>query len=447
MPEFKPVTHSKNGHPSIEEHAVDTNQDLVELPSDNDSVYELAASREMAEHVTHMQRHSSAGLNAMQILSRGIVWLFILFTGYSVFQYKLESSAIGFCDTGSNTSKALRELLAKHHAIDDCIRNRNSSEMEQSTISDPCPLKPLVPLPRPKSCTPCPEHASCGQFDVFCDSGYLIKPNILLSFIPVKPSSSELSTKHGSYPAELFFHVVSAVTDGLPGFGSVGLPPRCIEDPQRRRNIGSLGKAIESSLAKERGRRVCLGSNVDGKNPQEEDAMRWGIEVENLKEIFRKKTTVRSLFLFLTCVVFYYWLQPSLLPVFDDMFNEAIRQLIQWGGVYINESSECVPFCSHLIIPTDELNFSGIRHVAHKTPQMTWDCIIAVKSGELWATWRTTVLGENHTSVVFNNTPLFLFSFRFYNCGCIMFLILVNSKTKGRKAHHGSCADRSGHIT
>jgi Man1-Src1p-C-terminal domain len=321
MPEFNPVTHLKDGHPSIEDRAVDAdetdiNQDLVELHSDNDSVFELAASREMAEHVTHVQRHS-ASLNAMQVFARGVIWLFILFTGYSVLQYKLESSTIGFCDTGSDTNRALQELLTKRLAMDECIRDttvHNSSEVEQGMISDSCPLKPLVPLPRPKSCTPCPEYASCGQFDVFCDSGYLIKPNILLSFIPVKSSASELSTKYASYLAELFFHTVSAATDGLPGFGSVGLPPRCVEDPQRRRNIGSLGKAIESSLAKERGRRVCLRNNVGDKNTQE-DAMRWGVEVENLREVFRKKTTVRSFTFFsLTCIASYYQLSlPSYL--------------------------------------------------------------------------------------------------------------------------------------
>ena len=298
MPDFKPITHPKDV--PIKELVVDidqanANQDLVEPHSDNDSVLELAASREMAEHVTHVQ-HSLADpdrLNAMQIFARGVIWLFILFAGYSAFQYKLESSAIGFCDAGSNSSRALRELLTKRLAIDECIEKaaHGSSEVEQGAIGVSCPLKPLVPLPHPKSCTPCPEHASCGQFEVFCDSGYLIKPNILLSFIPVKPSSSELSTKHAPYLAELFFQTVSAVTDGFPGLGSVGLPPRCAEDPQRRRNIGSLGKAIESSLAKERGRRVCYGNNLDDKISQE-DAMRWGVEVENLKEVFRKKTAV-----------------------------------------------------------------------------------------------------------------------------------------------------------
>jgi len=294
----------KDGDVSTEAPAVDPDQanmkqDSVGPHSDNDSVFELASSREMAEHVAHAQLHSSAesgSLNAAQIFARGMIWLFILFIGYSVFQYKLESSAIGFCDTGSNTSRALRELLEKRLAIDECIRETtvlNSSDVEQGAISDSCPLRPLVPLPHPNSCTPCPEHASCGQFNVFCDSGYLLKPNLLLSFIPVKPSSSELSTKHASYLAEPFFQTVSAVTDGLPGFGSVGLPPRCVEDPQRRRNIGSLGKAIESSLAKERGHRVCLRDNIDDKNSHE-DAMKWGVEVENLREAFRKKTTVRS---------------------------------------------------------------------------------------------------------------------------------------------------------
>jgi len=254
----------------------------------------------------------------------------------------------------------------KRLATDECIREttaHNPSEVQPDAINDPCSLRPLVSLPHPKSCTLCPEHASCGQFNVFCDSGYLIKPNIVLSFVPVKPSSTELSTKYASYAAELFFQTVSAVTDGLPGFGSVGLPPRCVEDPQRRRNIGSLGKAIESNLAKERGRRLCLRGHIDHMDSQE-DAMRWGIEVENLRQVFRKKTT------------------PSLLPVFDDLFDEAIRQLIQWGGVYINESSD------------------GLRYVAHKTPKMTWDCIITVKSGELWAIWRTTVLASISTIVV-----------------------------------------------
>jgi hypothetical protein len=344
MPDFKPIPHPKDvliKEPVNGVDQADANQDLIEPHSDNTSVFEL-------------QRHLLANadrLNVVQIFTRGIIWLIILFTGYTVFQYKLESSAIGFCDAGSNTSRALRELLAKHFATDECIGEtaEHTLEVEQGMISDPCPLRPLFSLPRPKSCSPCPEHASCGQFKVNCDSGYLIQPTILFSFIPVKPSSSELSTKHASYLAELFFQAVSTLTDGLPGLGSVGLPPRCAEDPQQCRNIGSLGKAIESTLAKERGRRVCLGNSFDDKISQE-DGIRWGVEVERLKEVFRRKTTVCSL-VFLSCVFdVSLSVQPSLLPMFDDMFIEAIRQLVQWGGIFVDEFSESVPFNLYLII-------------------------------------------------------------------------------------------------
>ena len=287
MPDFKPTPHPKDvliEEPVIGVDQANANQDLIEPHSDNNSVFVL-------------RRHLSADsdrLNVVQIFTRGIIWLIILFTGYSVFQYKLESSAIGFCDAGSNTSRALRELLAKHLAIDECIGEsaEHTLEVEQGMISDSCPLR--------------------------------------------------LST---SYLA-LFFQAVSTFTDGLPGLGSVGL--RCAEDSQRR-NIGSLGKAIESTLAKEKGRRVCLGNSPDDEISQE-DGIRWGVEVERLKEVFRRKTTVCSL-VFLSCVFdVSLSVQPSLLPMFDDMFIEAIRQLVQWGGIYVDESLEFVPFNLYLII-------------------------------------------------------------------------------------------------
>ena len=41
------------------------------------------------------------------------------------------------------------------------------------------------------------------------------------------------------------------------------------------------------------------------------------------------------------------------------------------------------------------LPYSGTRFVAHKTPVMSWDCVVTVKSRELWAAWRATVLGEH----------------------------------------------------
>jgi len=42
--------------------------------------------------------------------------------------------------------------------------------------------------------------------------------------------------------------------------------------------------------------------------------------------------------MFLGCILMTGW-QPHLLTTFDDTFDEAIQQLIQWGGVIIGEDS------------------------------------------------------------------------------------------------------------
>jgi hypothetical protein len=46
--------------------------------------------------------------------------------------------------------------------------------------------------------------------------------------------------------------------------------------------------------------------------------------------------------------------------------------------------------------------------VAQKTLQMSWGCIIAVKSRELWATWRSIVLGKDHPLCMIINFDSFL---------------------------------------
>ncbi|KAF8163267.1 Man1-Src1p-C-terminal domain-containing protein [Crassisporium funariophilum] len=384
---FTPALVQPEPHPTedfegvVEETEVPNSYQIVkkrddesEFSQDSDShSNDLAISRPISGDSGTVALHSPnvGGTTFTGIIARVISWLVILSVCYSVFDYKSESSAIGYCDTGSNTSLALEGLLAQRTAEELCnkdkllrqlalLNNNTTSVEEQVAVNATCPLPPIVPLPRPSTCTPCPEHGTCTQFSVTCDPGYLLKPNILLSFIPVSPSSSVLSSKHASPIAEAFFKSISVLTDGLPGFGSVGLPPRCVEDPKRKKNIGALGKAVESALAKERGRRVCRGEHFEDSGSQDsaEEAIRWGVEVDKLRETFRQKTA------------------PSLLPVFDDMFNEAIQQLTQWGGVFVGEST------------------GGQRYVAHKTPEMTWDCIITVKSRELWAAWRATVLAS-----------------------------------------------------
>ncbi|KAG5654525.1 hypothetical protein H0H81_001166 [Sphagnurus paluster] len=202
------------------------------------------------------------------------------------------------------------------------------------------------------------ESAAIG----YCDTG-------------TSPRKTTLSLS--SSPAELAWKILTELLDGLPGLGSVALPSRCIEDPRRKRNIGVLGKAIESLLGQERGRRICTGGKVLEESIKDVDggeANRWGLELESLRELMKKKT-------------------PShLLPTFDDTFNEAIQQLIQWGGVIIGEDSK-----NH-------------RYVAHKTANLTWDCVVTVKAREIWTEWRATVFGKQFTSLtILLERPSFFF--------------------------------------
>ncbi|KAF4614692.1 hypothetical protein D9613_003028 [Agrocybe pediades] len=292
-------------------------------------------------------------------------WAVIAALMFSVYNYKAESSSIGFCDRGTNTSRVLDSILSARIAKEECQKRafllQNSTEplQEVEQFVEDCGLPPLVPKPRPTTCTPCPDHASCDHFGVTCDSGYLLKPNILLSFVPVSPSRTTLTTTHLPQLSEGFFTAVSAVVDGLPLFGSIGLPPRCVEDPQRKKHIGALGKSIESRLTKERGQRICRG-DISKAPPSEdlEEAIRWGIEESQLREFYRAA------------------IDPTLLPQFDDVFNTAIQQLTQWGGVFVGETSD------------------GKRYIAHKTPEMSLQCLVKVKSREVWAAWRPTVLGS-----------------------------------------------------
>ncbi len=266
-----------------------------------DDAYDRLVAETAADEFIPFEEPDSGGV--LQSLGRIIVWLGIVATTYTLFSYKVESSAIGYCDRGSNTSHALDAILAKRAAIEACSRevritpvasSNNTSQVEDDGMNTTCPLPPLFPLPHPVSCTPCPDHATCTQSSVTCDSGYLLKPHILLSFVPVSPSDSSLATTHAPQLGKSFLQAFSSLTSGFPGFGSVGLPPRCLEDPQRKRNIGALGKAIESMLGKERGRRICHGERVNATEPQTgpEAAVKWGVEVDKLRKLFRETATV-----------------------------------------------------------------------------------------------------------------------------------------------------------
>lgn len=175
-------------------------------------------------------------------------------------QYKLESKPVGYCDTGLNFNKALSDVRSQRKKVESC-----HAEFAGSNAVNSCPPLPLVPLPHPDTCTPCPAHASCTQFSVTCDEGYVLSPHIL-SRIPY----------------------ASVLCDGMPGFGPVAFPPKCVDDEELKKNIGRAGKWIDSLLAETRGRRLCAG--VDTKKPLDGgEAELWGVDVNDLYEMYTKK--------------------------------------------------------------------------------------------------------------------------------------------------------------
>ncbi|PFH54389.1 hypothetical protein AMATHDRAFT_72877 [Amanita thiersii Skay4041] len=343
------------------------------MPDRLDSVHEREAQVPVLKESNVMGRDDLSANPRSSIISRFLWTIFLISLGTLIVNHKLESASIGYCDQGTNTNTFLNTLRARRLAIESCNRenrtllyslvptqNDETNDGVEYNDSEPCPLMPLLPFLQPDRCTPCPEHAACEQYGVKCDTGYILQSHLFLSFLPPLASTSNISLSASATPLEVTWKLVSLGLDGLPGLGSIALPPRCVEDPRRKRNIGALGKAVEALLGQERGLRLCTRGQVLQENIKDIDggeAKRWGLELGQLRETMRKKTS------------------PHLLPAFDDTFNEAIQQLVQWGGVIVGEDQE------------------GKRYVAHGTPDLTWACTLIVKSRNTWLRWRTTVFG------------------------------------------------------
>lgn len=213
-----------------------------------------------------------------------------------VINFKIESEFIGYCDAGSNTSRTLELFQVDLSAKQVCMRNNQtipnflSAVIDGITLEDgtPCPPLSLIPLPHPSACTPCPDYATCTSHTATCNSGYVLRPHPVLAVL------SPFGTAPPG-PVEAVWNFISKVTNGLPGLGPIALPPRCIEDPKRKRNIGALGKAIEALLGQERGRRLCAGGPpVQSVVPDGEggEAKKWGLDIELLRETMKQKTAV-----------------------------------------------------------------------------------------------------------------------------------------------------------
>ncbi|KAH9027658.1 Man1-Src1p-C-terminal domain-containing protein [Lactarius hengduanensis] len=336
------------------DHASEVDE-LDELDESEDAKLDLAISQRLSDGA--LVRTSSPRSRASPFL-RFLTVIAALSVYLIVGPYKAQSAALGYCDTGSKTNDILERLRTKVAAVEACNReNRTSLYLSSPGVEEePCPAPPLLPF-IPDECTPCPEHATCTPDSVSCEHGFLLRPHPILAFISL-PSSNTLSPHSQLTPsANTVLKVVAATLDGMPGLGSIALPPRCVEDPRRKRHIGVLGKAIEAVLGLERGKRLCASDVPPVQDTEGGEAKRWGMDLDALREAMKAKTA------------------PQLQSTFEDTFGEAIQQLVTWGGVITGEDSQ------------------GAKYIAHGTPTLDWTCALTVKSREVWKQWRGRVFG------------------------------------------------------
>lgn len=273
-------------------------KDAQELQKSVSEVSRRIAQPDIYEPVTRSKRRTS-GLNLL-VRFIGLVAIGLISTfGYD---YKTGSASIGFCDTGKDINDALVTTRERYAAMKECNFEQRPKLWPDDREDNPdCPL----PIFSPDNCTPCPRHSTCTQHTVTCDTGYLIRPHPLLSFLPRPSTATSMSWSfpeqwEPDYPVDYAWKAIGMAANGLPGFGPIALPPRCVEDPKRKRHIGALGKAIEVFLAQERGRKFCAGisskeANVDGEDEQLIEAKTWGVSLNNLRGLLREKTAVSTM--------------------------------------------------------------------------------------------------------------------------------------------------------
>ena len=287
----------------VEEEASTANaEDAVEDASETDEIDELDESEDGKQDLSVVQSldddavvrpSSRPGPPRSGFLLRFLAVIALVLVYLVVGPYKAQSVALGYCDTDSNTNDALERLRTRNAAIEACNRdNRTFLYLPATGVQEePCPPPLVLPF-IPDECTPCPEHATCTPDTVSCEHGFLLRPHPLLAFIAL-PSSNTLSPHSQLSPsANAVLKFISATLDGMPGLGPVALPPRCVEDPKRKRHIGVLGKAIESVLGLERGKRLCASEVPPVQDTEGGEARRWGMQLDALREAMKAKTAV-----------------------------------------------------------------------------------------------------------------------------------------------------------
>ncbi|KAL5511829.1 SRC1 [Sanghuangporus vaninii] len=323
------LPHDQEDQDQEDEEEVDELEDEENELEDSQTV---AVAQKIAEG-GQLVRKGSKSDQSIPLWQRIAILLLVLALSSLSAWYKIESAPIGYCDTGSHTNDVLLDIRKKREETESCYAEHSEDGKQGS-----CPPLPLIPLPRPEACTPCPAHATCSRFSVRCDDGYILSPHPL-SRIPY----------------------LSELANGLPGLGPIAFPPRCVDDELRKKHIGRLGKLIDTTLAETRGNRICTG--IDPEKPIDGgEARKWGYDYEDLKStLYKKEYNNRE--------------DGRLRAEFDAMFQEAMGQLKKYGRIIEGKDS------------------SGRKYIASDHADMTWSCKATVALRRSWAEWRSKVFG------------------------------------------------------
>lgn len=216
-------------------------------------------------------------------LSRLAVILVFAFAASTLVMYKTDSAWIGYCDEGRDSNLRIAELQGKRYLA---RQEAQACRIRYSTVNISSPMDtvndqwndPCNPIPfqgpfDATTCTPCPKRAVCTPDSVTCQSSFILRRHPLVqAFGPAGP-------------------LLEKVVNGLPLFGSVAFPPKCVEDRERLKRIGGLVKNIEMFLANTRGKRVCEGVMVPSEFPGGE-AKTYGVVMDGLRESARTRSPV-----------------------------------------------------------------------------------------------------------------------------------------------------------
>ena len=261
---FIPKVEQRSSSPLPEE------EDTGEMHDDDDIVGDVSLNTEISNAIA---KGGSGRIVIRRDTETTPAWARLLFGVVAVTlaaitgSFKVNSASIGYCSPGTHTNAILAERQVARKAAQECTeRLARQSDVKQSRNS--CTPLPLVPLPEPMSCTPCPAHGYCTPHTVTCEQSFVLRQHPL-SYVPFLPE----------------------ILNGMPGFGPVALPPSCVEDEERRRNIGRLGVGLENYLALTRGQRLCMG--VTGSPGDGGEAAQWGLDINQVHDHLKKATVVQ----------------------------------------------------------------------------------------------------------------------------------------------------------